>query len=33
MQSLSVFLDIAEFADFWWKNADVSRTQRICHVI
>ena len=24
MQSISVFLDIA---DFWWKNVDVSRTQ------
>ena len=27
MQSISVFLDIAKFADFQWKNADVSRTQ------
>ena len=26
MQSISVFLDIAKFADF-------SRTQRVCHVI
>ena len=33
MQSLSVFLDIAKFADFWWKNADVSRTQGVHHVI
>ena len=33
MQSISVFLDIAKFADFWWKNADVSRNQRVCHVI
>ena len=24
---------IAKFADFRWKNADVSRTQRVCHVI
>ena len=23
----------AKFADFWWKNADVSRTQGVCHVI
>ena len=27
MQSLSVFLDIAKLADFWRKNADVSRKQ------
>ena len=27
MQSISVFLDITKFADFWEKNADVSRTQ------
>ena len=33
MQSISVFLDITEFADFLWKNADVSRTQGVCHVI
>ena len=33
MQSLSVFLDIAKFADFRWKNTDVSRTQGVCHVI
>ena len=33
MQSISVFLDIAKFADFRWKNADVSRTQEVCHVI
>ena len=32
MQSISVFLDITKFADFWWKNADVSRSQ-VCHVI
>ena len=29
----SVFLDIAKFADFRWKNADVSRTQGVCQVI
>ena len=33
IQSISVFLDIAKFADFRCKNADVSRTQRVCHVI
>ena len=33
MQSMSVYLYIAEFADFWWKNADASRTQGECHAI
>ena len=33
MQSISVFLDIAKFADFLRKNADVSRTQEVRHVI
>ena len=33
MQSLSVFLDKGKFADFWRKNADVNRNQRVCHVI
>ena len=33
MQSISVFLDIVKFSDFWWKNTDVSRTQGLCHVI
>ena len=33
MQSISVFLDIVKFADFWWENADVSRTQGVRHVI
>ena len=32
MESISVFLDIAKFADFLLKNADVSRTQKVCHV-
>ena len=32
MESVSVFLDIATFADFQWKNPDVSRTQGIYHV-
>ena len=33
MQSISVFLEMARFADFWIKNADVSRIQEVCHVI
>ena len=33
MQSISVFLDIAKFTDFQGKNADVSRTQAMCHAI
>ena len=33
VQSLSVFLDIAKLADLQSKNADVSRTQQLCHVI
>ena len=33
MGYISVFLDIAKFADFQYKNADVSRTQGVCHVI
>ena len=33
MRSISVFLDIAKFADFRRENADVSRTQGVCHVI
>ena len=33
MQSIPVFPDILKIADFWWKNADVSRTQGLCHVI
>ena len=33
MQSIHVFLDIAKFADFQGKTADVSRTQGMCHVI
>ena len=30
---MPVFLDVAKFADFWWKNADTSRNQGMCHVI
>ena len=33
MQSTSVFLDITKVADFRWKNADVSNTYRVRHVI
>ena len=33
IQSISVFLDIAKFADFHWKNADLSKKQVVCHVI
>ena len=33
MQSMSVFADIANFADIRWKNTDVSRTYKVCHVI
>ena len=32
MQSISAFLDITKFADFQSKNADVSRSQGVCHV-
>ena len=33
IESISVFLDVAKFADFRLKNADVSRTQGMCPVI
>ena len=33
MELISVFLDIAKFSDFRLKNADVRRTQGVCHVI
>ena len=33
MQSVSVFLDINKVADFPGKNADVSRTYGLCHMI
>ena len=33
MSSMSVFLDIAKFADFRRKNADVSRTLGLCYMI
>ena len=33
MQSMPVFPDILKIIDFWCKNACVSRTQEVCHVI
>ena len=33
MQSISGFPDITKTDDFRRKNADVSRTQEVCHVI
>ena len=33
VQSIYVFLDITKVADFRWKNADVSRTQEVYHVV
>ena len=33
MQSVSVFVNITKFADLQENNADVSRTQGMCHVI
>ena len=33
MESVSVFLEIAKFTDFQWKNADVRGTQGVCHMI
>ena len=33
MQSVSVFFDKLEVADFCWKNSDVRRTQGLHHVI
>ena len=33
MQSISIFLYTAKFADFRWKNSGVSRTHGVCHVI
>ena len=32
-ESISVFSDIAKFSDFRFKNADVSTTQGVYHVI
>ena len=33
MQPINVFLNVAKFADFWWKTADVSRTHGMWPVI
>ena len=33
MESTSVFLDVAKFTDFRWKNVDVSRTPGVRQVI
>ena len=33
MLQLPNFGHITKFADFRWKNADVSRIQGVCHVI
>ena len=33
MKFISVFVNIAKFADFWRKNDDVSRTPEVFHVI
>ena len=33
MESMSVLSDITKFSDFCRKNADVSRTQGVCHMI
>ena len=32
MQSTLVFPDLTKIANFWWINADVGRTQGVCHV-
>ena len=32
MQSISVFLDLENFADFQWKNAEVCKTKGVCQV-
>ena len=33
MQYITVFLDLAKFTDFRWKNKNVSRTQGVCQEI
>ena len=33
LNAIYPFPDILKIADFRWKNADVSRTQGVCHVI
>ena len=33
MHSISLFLDITKIADLWWKNADLSKSYGVCHVV
>ena len=33
MQSISVYLDIANVTDTRWKNANVSKTAGVCHMM
>ena len=33
MQFLSAFRNIIKIANFWWKNADVSRAKGLCCMI
>ena len=33
MQYISVFLDLATFTHFRYKNADLSRTQGLCYMV
>ena len=33
MQSMSVFFDITKVTDFWLENADISRNEKMCHMI
>ena len=33
LQSVSAFFDITTFSVFRWKNADVSWTHGVCHII
>ena len=33
LQSVSAFLDIAKFADFRWKNANIGRKQGVSQEI
>ena len=33
MQAIPVFSDMLKIRDFRWKNAHVSKTEGVCHVI
>ena len=33
VQPIPAFFKVTKVADFWWKNADICRTQKVCHVI